>query len=159
MQRIRRASSGLPSLALLGFLALGCSQGEGDRCQIHSDCASGLECRGGESGNGVCVKPGTSSGKDAAPDTVVKPVSDAAPDTLAQPDAASDAVTPDAAPDGAPDTAERPAPDASLDLPPAGPEVGLDGAAPDAPAADSTVPRAPDAAESEAGALDATPFG
>jgi hypothetical protein len=41
-----------PSLALL--FASGCGQGEGGRCQISSDCASGLVCIEGSTGNGVC---------------------------------------------------------------------------------------------------------
>jgi hypothetical protein len=157
----------LPGLALLGLLALGCAQGEGDRCQVTSDCASGLECQNGDTGNGKCVRPGTSSGNDAAPDTVAKPSPDAAPDSVATPvpDAASETIAKlDAAPDAAPDAAaeapaDQPTFDGGLDLTPVGPELGLDGATPDTPAVDSAVPRAPDAPESEAGAIDATPRG
>jgi hypothetical protein len=62
------------AFALVGTLVLcvGCSQGEGDRCQIDSDCSSGLVCRGGPT-NGICSRTsipnsgsGGSTGQDAA---------------------------------------------------------------------------------------------
>lgn len=66
----------LPSLTLLLLLAGGCGQNEGGRCQINSDCASGLVCSEGITGNGVCRAPGgtgvtdASIGKDAEEDLV-----------------------------------------------------------------------------------------
>jgi len=99
------------AFALVGTLVLcvGCSQGEGDRCQIDSDCSSGLICRGGPK-NGVCrastSNPGTggSTGQDAAGPAST---SDAASDVLmvaadaADAPATADGVTvgSDAAPD------------------------------------------------------------
>jgi hypothetical protein len=41
-----------PAIALI--LANGCGASEGSRCQIDSDCASGLVCSEGSTGNGVC---------------------------------------------------------------------------------------------------------
>jgi len=41
-----------PAIALI--LASGCGASEGSRCQIDSDCASGLVCSEGSTGNGVC---------------------------------------------------------------------------------------------------------
>jgi hypothetical protein len=107
MQRICRA---IPSLALLFLLTQGCGQNEGGRCQVSSDCASGLECREA-SGNGTCQPKGsTSAVRDAAPSST----SDASPDlaltgTEVKPDATEpDTITADtAAPDAAAaDTAE-----------------------------------------------------
>ena len=89
--------------ALAGTLVLcaGCSQGEGDRCEIDSDCSSGLVCSPtGSPHNGVCrptSSPGSggSTGQDAA-----GPVS--------TPDAASDgpAVAADTASDDTPVAAD-----------------------------------------------------
>jgi len=61
------------SLLVLGGVA-SCKQGEGERCQIQSDCAEGLTCNVGE---GVCRKnvegdiqaePPPDAPGDAAPD-------------------------------------------------------------------------------------------
>jgi hypothetical protein len=41
--------------AIVLLFASGCGQDEGGRCQIDSDCASGLTCHNGETGNGTCV--------------------------------------------------------------------------------------------------------
>ena len=73
MHRTFASSSWLLGLAAVLWLAPGCGQNEGDRCQVSSDCASGLVCLGGETGNGVCHKPGGTGNTDAA-------VPDAAPD-------------------------------------------------------------------------------
>jgi hypothetical protein len=55
------ACLGTSVLALL--LAGGCGQSEGERCQINSDCSSGLYCSEGSSGNGTC-KPNVGSTTD-----------------------------------------------------------------------------------------------
>jgi hypothetical protein len=57
----------LAGLALSLLFAGGCGQNEGGRCQINSDCASGLHCSD-NSGNGVCRPSGTgpTGGGDAA---------------------------------------------------------------------------------------------
>jgi hypothetical protein len=49
--------------AFAGTLVLcaGCSQGEGDRCEITSDCSSGLVCASIVAHNGVC-RPVSSPG-------------------------------------------------------------------------------------------------
>ena len=41
------------------FLFVACGQNEGGRCQVNSDCASGLTCNNGLSGNGQCVSSST----------------------------------------------------------------------------------------------------
>jgi hypothetical protein len=56
---------------LLGAAALvlvgACGQNEGGRCQVTSDCASGLTCFGGDTGNGKCQRsPVGPPGNDAA---------------------------------------------------------------------------------------------
>ena len=88
----------------------GCSQGEGDVCQIDSDCEDGLECNAGtqrcqmRGRIGVDAAPPRS---DAAPsDAAVDPPFDAAPFDAAVSDAApldaalpaADAAASDAAP-------------------------------------------------------------
>ena len=72
MHRTFASSSWLLGLAVVLWLAPGCGQDEGGRCQVDSDCASGLECSE-DTGNGVCRKPGATGRTDAA-------VPDAAPD-------------------------------------------------------------------------------
>jgi hypothetical protein len=47
------------TFCLLGLTAslvlfAACGQNEGGRCQIASDCASGLQCNNGATGNGTC---------------------------------------------------------------------------------------------------------
>jgi hypothetical protein len=98
------------ALAGTPVLLLGCSQGEGDRCEINSDCASGLFCSPtGSPHNGVC-KPSVTGGSPSQ-------------------DAAAPVATPDAASD-VPNIAA----DASADAPVT---VGGD-ASPDADAADDS---------------------
>ena len=41
------------------FLFAACGQNEGGRCQVDSDCGSGLTCKDGTSGNGTCRHPGS----------------------------------------------------------------------------------------------------
>jgi hypothetical protein len=60
-----------PAIALT--LASGCGASEGSRCQINSDCASGLICLEGSTGNGVC-RPSAATGATST-------------DAAAQPDA------------------------------------------------------------------------
>ena len=66
MSRLVALHPALLGLALALLLAGGCGQNEGGRCQISSDCASGLVCSD-SSGNGVCRPSGavTSGGSDA----------------------------------------------------------------------------------------------
>jgi hypothetical protein len=66
MQRIHRSVVGLCGLSLLLLLGGGCGQDKGERCQVTSDCSSGLECVGGPTGNGTCQLPGTTMQNDAA---------------------------------------------------------------------------------------------
>jgi hypothetical protein len=59
-----RSTFSISTWALAGCLALflGCSQGEGDRCETKADCSDGLECRDNGTHNGVCSKgPGQGS--------------------------------------------------------------------------------------------------
>jgi hypothetical protein len=91
----------LRSIRLVGALTLvlaglaGCKQGEGERCQIDSDCEEGLIC---STSNSTCVPKGVTT--DAGP-TI-----DAPPATT--PDAGiPDAGAPDATP-ATPDAADLP---------------------------------------------------
>jgi hypothetical protein len=73
----------LVAAALLGGLVTGCKQGVGERCEITSDCVSGLTCQTGSSANnGVCVSPTSTAVVDAAAldAQVVVPALDALPD-------------------------------------------------------------------------------
>ena len=62
-----------PRTCLLGLTAVlllfaACGQNEGGRCQVTSDCASGLICSGGLTGNGTCGPQGVVvTQNDAAP--------------------------------------------------------------------------------------------
>lgn len=82
-QPTMRRIFGLPSCLVgltAGFLFLAaCGQNEGGRCQIDSDCASGLECSD-TSGNGTCRKKGSVVTSDAAPDMSVAAVPEVGPD-------------------------------------------------------------------------------
>ena len=75
-QRTMRCILGLRS-CLLGLTAVflvfaACGQNEGGRCQINSDCGSGLTCQNGSSGNGQCVSSSTVvTNNDAASDMSV----------------------------------------------------------------------------------------
>jgi hypothetical protein len=55
-------------LSLIATLGVGCKQGEGERCELNSDCADGLECdREGVSGEAsICVVPGGGQEPDAS---------------------------------------------------------------------------------------------
>ncbi len=88
----------LPTTLLGAALLLGCGQGEGGRCQINSDCASGLTCLSGDSGNGRCVS--NTSAFDVAPAPARDAAEDATPVTAAD---AKDLLV--SLPDAAPDTA------------------------------------------------------
>ena len=79
----RTALWGFGLLASVSFAA-GCSQGEGGRCQITSDCASGLVCTGSNSqGNGTCSKV-ASTVNDAAVASAEDAPTSGAPDATAQ---------------------------------------------------------------------------
>ena len=62
MRRILR--TGICLLGLSAILAA-CGQNEGGRCQVSSDCGSGLECKP-VNGNGICSRIGDNSTPDAA---------------------------------------------------------------------------------------------
>src|SRR5664279_5238380 len=62
MRRILR--TGICLLGLSAILAA-CGQNEGGRCQVNSDCASGLTCRPAN-GNGICGSGIDNSAADAA---------------------------------------------------------------------------------------------
>jgi len=67
MQKKPNLTACLSSLAVLLMLVGGCGQNEGGRCQVDSDCGSGLFCDGGNTGNGKCRAAGISgTGADAA---------------------------------------------------------------------------------------------
>jgi len=71
-QPTMRRIPGLP-YCLVGLMAVfllfaGCGQGEGGRCQINSDCSSGLTCSEVTGGNGICKSSSAGpSTSDAAP--------------------------------------------------------------------------------------------
>lgn len=108
MHRTLASLPWLLGLAVVLWLAPGCGQDEGDRCQVVSDCASGLVCLGGETGNGICRRPGAIGNNDAAPDL-----------PASGPEA--EPPTPDVAPEStdlaAPAVDTQPAADAALDAP------------------------------------------
>ncbi len=100
---MRRRSGFVGSIALLLVLSLfGCKQGEGERCQIDSDCKDGLDCVvEGIEDNKVCRRNAIDAGPDfdAAPTTDATPGPDAPPpvDAGAVDAAAVDAAAIDAA--------------------------------------------------------------
>jgi len=63
MRRILR--TGICLLGLSAILAA-CGQNEGGRCQVDSDCGSGLSCNNPVYGNGICRPTGYQSTSDAA---------------------------------------------------------------------------------------------
>jgi hypothetical protein len=63
MRRILR--TGICLLGLSAMLAA-CGQGEGGRCQVDSDCASGLVCLAPSYGNGTCGSGVDNATADAA---------------------------------------------------------------------------------------------
>jgi hypothetical protein len=112
MQRTYRAVFGFWGLSCLLLLGGGCGQSEGGRCQVGSDCADGLVCSEGTTGNGVCRAPGAvgTLGKDAAAsdaaasDTATDLASATGPETpRSGPEVGPEAATPDLA---EPDAAE-----------------------------------------------------
>ena len=71
MRRILGLPTCLLGLTAALLLFAACGQNEGGRCQVASDCASGLECRDGQTGNGRCVPQGavvTQSGPEVGPE-------------------------------------------------------------------------------------------
>lgn len=60
----------------IGAWATGCGQGEGDRCQVDSDCASGLVCNKAIQ---ACSRVG---GGDIDATVLDGPPADAAPDAM-----------------------------------------------------------------------------
>lgn len=90
----------LPALVVGLLSTAACKQGEGDACQVTSDCEDGLSCVAVTS---TCEKPGSTAGTpDAAPsgpDATPVVVDAAVPDAMADADVTPDAdLTPDANP-------------------------------------------------------------
>jgi hypothetical protein len=54
MRRILGTTFCLLGLTAVVLLSVACGQNEGGRCQVNSDCASGLICNQGSTGNGTC---------------------------------------------------------------------------------------------------------
>jgi hypothetical protein len=106
------------AFALAGTLVLcgGCSQGEGDRCEIDSDCSSDLVCRFPTDSphNGICSPISTgsagSTGQDAAGGSTGSAADAASDGPVAAVDAGSDgsvaAVDVDAADDAPAEAAD-----------------------------------------------------
>ena len=106
MNRLRTVAS-VAALALLVLSGTACKQGAGDRCELDSDCASGLVCSKGNqvtvAESGICVSKNPTTAMDAA---VV--------DTGAGGGGGgggNDATTSDTAPDQAADSSTGDAPD------------------------------------------------
>ncbi|RMH40446.1 MAG: hypothetical protein D6689_13800 [Deltaproteobacteria bacterium] len=108
--RSRTARSCALALSLVALAAApACKQGEGQRCEIDSDCEDGLICSPGPGGQSVCVPDTSGTPVDAAPKPMPDASADAAPSDAAPPDAGVDAAPPDAAPpDAAPPDAGTP---------------------------------------------------
>jgi hypothetical protein len=53
-------------LTALFLFVPACGQNEGGRCQINSDCGSGLVCKDSDKGNGTCQPSSTQPTSDAA---------------------------------------------------------------------------------------------
>ena len=83
--RARFATAALGAAVLLALT--GCSQGEGDRCEVDSDCSGGLTCDLSNTSFGICRSNTTTTAPDAAQTIDVAapkpdvPPPDAAPDT------------------------------------------------------------------------------
>jgi hypothetical protein len=86
----------LGAALLLGVALSGCKQSEGERCEVDTDCSTGLSCNRNGMGNGICGPAGSTPSVDAG-----RPADSAAPVT---PDAAAAALdqaapSPDVSPD------------------------------------------------------------
>jgi hypothetical protein len=114
MSRRRTFASVLSTAGLVLALAsaAGCKQGEGERCEVPSDCSSGLTCRISPTlADGICTagSGGAEPIPDAAPPAATPDSGGTAPDQAAPaPDVAVVTDTAPVAPDVAPD-----APDSS----------------------------------------------
>jgi hypothetical protein len=100
-----RTLGSLVFAAGLVFVALsstGCKQGEGDRCEIDSDCSAGLMCNNPSLTGGVC-----STGKsETTPDAATADAAPAAADTSVTPDQAPASPDVAAVTDTAPATSD-----------------------------------------------------
>ena len=69
-------------LAATLTVGVGCSQGEGDRCEVYWDCADGLQCCTGSrtcqtsctTAHDAAVPPDAAAQHDAAPSTDASPI-------------------------------------------------------------------------------------
>ena len=98
MQRTHRAVWSLCGLSCLLLLGGGCGQNDGGRCQVSSDCASGLICSEGTTGNGKCQQPGAAGtgGHDAATTSDADFTSNTGPEVpQVGPEAGPDSAAPD----------------------------------------------------------------
>jgi hypothetical protein len=66
MRRIFGSPAFLLGPAIVLLAVSGCGASEGSRCQINSDCASGLVCSEGTTGNGICKPSNGVAPTDAA---------------------------------------------------------------------------------------------
>jgi hypothetical protein len=106
--------------AVLGLTLSGCAQSEGERCEIDSDCATGLVCNASlMTGNGICGRGRTTGGaSDAGPGdgSVLPPLPDGAADVSV----GSDAVSTDLAVDVTADVSRDSQPDVTAPAPDGG---------------------------------------
>ena len=98
MQRIPGITFRLLGLTAVLLVFAACGQNEGGRCQIDSDCASGLTCSDGQTGNGTCKNPivqGTADAalrSDLALDVPVQVTSEAGTEAVPVPELDADAL-------------------------------------------------------------------
>ena len=84
------------ALSILALVGMGCGQTEGERCQVNSDCKSGLICVNASgslfaANGGVCQSTNTPS----TPDAAIKSDTSIAPDSASKSDAQSRDILPD----------------------------------------------------------------
>jgi hypothetical protein len=140
------------------FFGGACSQGEGERCQVDSDCSGALYCERGESGNGLCKSAETRNDAavpvDAREAGAADAPVDAAADAADRADGPADAGAPgEVAVDLAPFTPVD-ADDIATDVPAGSPDLALDTGSLDGAVVPLIDAEAIDSASFDTGAID-----
>jgi hypothetical protein len=154
MHRTNWLACGRILLGAALLLGGACSQGEGERCQIDSDCSGDLVCPNGASGNGICTSR-NSGNDDAAVTADARDVANAeVPADTRRADVAADGglrsdVTSDLPP-FTPVDADVATPDAPAGLP----DLAIDTASVDGPTAPPVDAQAIDGTSVDGGAID-----
>ena len=122
MSRLPRVFVVVVGLSLIATLGVGCKQGEGERCEQSSDCASGLTCSRMEvsAEAGRCRAPGSDE-LDAATGGDQDAGSDAGDDAAGTTDAAGTDAS-----DDAPVTSDANSSDATADAPSSASDATVD---------------------------------